>query len=174
MPSSHASRILLVWGGLLALGCSHSTDKLIAQLGDADPVVRRATARALGEEQGSSADAVAALGHAIKDSDIEVRENAADALGQQGTAAKSSVRALEQALDDPELSVRLKAALAIRSIDPASQSYVPVLIASLRAGHGPVFLEVGRMGTDADWAVPTLVALLSHPRPQYARCPPGR
>jgi HEAT repeat protein len=146
------------------LGCGNSTDKLIAQLSDVDPVVRRAAARALGEQQGQSEDAVAALGHAIEDSDVEVREIASSALGQMGPAAAASRPALESALEDRDLPVRLAAALAIQKIAPTSRSYERVLIASLRAGHGPVFLEVGRMGTDADWAAPTLVALLSHPK----------
>jgi HEAT repeat protein len=164
MPSSQACAVVLLCGGLLTTGCSSSSGDLIAQLNDGDPVVRRAAARALGEQPNQSAAAVAALGRATNDPDLEVRENAVDALAQKGSAAKSSASALEQALDDSEVSVRLKAALAIRAIDPANRSYVPVFVESLRAGHGPVFLEVGRMGVEADWAVPTLVALLSDRR----------
>jgi hypothetical protein len=61
--------------------------------------------------------------------------------------------------------VRLTAALAIQKIDPDSPAYAPVLLQSLRAGDGPVFIEVGRMGEDAVWAVPTLAKLLSHQKP---------
>ena len=162
MSSSRALQLMLVWSGCFALGCGNSTDALVAQLGDGDPAVRRFAARALGEEHGSSAEAVAALGRAIEDPDIEVREFAGASLGQLGPAAAASMPALESALNDPELPVRLAAARAIQKIDPASRSHEPVLIASLRAGHGPVFLEVGRMRADAEWAVPTLVKLLSH------------
>ena len=50
-------------------------------------------------------------------------------------------------------------------IDPHSPLYAPILLQSLRAGDGPVFIEVGRMGEDAKWAVPTLARLLSHQKP---------
>jgi HEAT repeat protein len=110
--------------------------------------------------------AFSSLSGALADSDLDVRELAAQSLGEIGAQAKSGLPALERALDDPELSVQHTAALAIHRIDPQAESYQPVLSAALRAGDGPVFLEVGRMGTEAKWAVPTLTALLSDPRPQ--------
>jgi hypothetical protein len=154
----------LIVGGFLLLSCSgNSTSKLIARLGDGDPKVRRAAARTLGDEHEKASDVVVtALTAARKDGDLDVRELAIAALGHLGTAAKLSAPALEQALADPELSVRLCAALALQKIEPVSQSYVPVILEALNAGHGTVFLEVGRMGTDAKWAVPTLIKLLSH------------
>jgi hypothetical protein len=38
-----------------------------------------------------------------------------------------------------------------------------VILESLSAGDGPVFLEVGRMGANAQWAVPTLTKLIVRP-----------
>jgi len=150
---------------LLLLGCgANSTDRLVAQLGDDDPEVRRVAARALADQRGTSSEIIAALTQAAANSDVEVRQIAVEALAQKGSAAETVLPPLERALADPELSVRLKAALAIRKIDPESESYRPVLLDSLRAGHGTVFLEVGRMGTDAQWAVPTLVTVLSSDR----------
>ena len=113
---------------------------------------------------------VASLAEALEDSDLEVRELAAESLGQIGSEAKSGLPALEQALNDPQPSVRHTAALAIQKIDPQATSYQPVLIEALRAGDGPVFLEVGRMGADAKWAVPTLDDTFVGPSPaQFAR-----
>jgi len=56
--------------------------------------------------------------------------------------------------------------VAIEHIDPANQNIRPGLIEALEAGHAAMFLEVGRMGQEAAWAVPTLVKQLSHPQPQ--------
>jgi HEAT repeat protein len=120
----------------------------------------------LAAETGDVEKAVRSLAGALEDSDLDVRELAAESLGQIGSQAKSGLPALELALDDPQPSVKHTAALAIYRIDPQAKSYQPLLSAALRAGDGPVFLEVGRMGSEAKWAVPTLTALLSDRRPQ--------
>jgi HEAT repeat protein len=85
------------------------------------------------------------------------------ALGRLGSAAKSSEAAVVEALSDEEPPVRISAALSLEKIDPTSEQYKPVILKSLSAGDGPVFLEVGRMGGDAKWAVPTLTKLLLNP-----------
>jgi HEAT repeat protein len=43
---------------------------------------------------------------------------------------------------------------------------VPVLAAAMRGGDGRVMLQVGCMGAEAEWAVSTLIELLSHESPQ--------
>lgn len=155
----------------LALGClclwtagcgGPSTAELIRQLGDADPVVRRAAVEALAEQTGKGERVVAALTTAVGDADPSVRVIAITALGEAG--ADSSLAALEQALENPIETTRVVAALAIQKIDPQAESYQRVILESLRGGNGPLFLEVGQMGTDAAWAVPTLIELTSHPR----------
>jgi HEAT repeat protein len=151
---------------LVAVGCGNSTDALIAQLGDGDPVARRSAARELGNRQEDASRVVAALAEALEDSDLEVRELASASLGRIGPEAKASLPELELALKDPQSSVRLSAAMAIQKIDPESRHYQQVLIESLLAGDGVVFLELRRMGADAKWAVPTLVRLLAHQQPQ--------
>jgi HEAT repeat protein len=156
----------LGWICLLAAGCGNSTDTLIAQLSDPNPEFRRAAARTMGMDNADRGEAVAALAIALSDSDLEVRELAAASLGKIGAKGKSSLPALEGALADPHASVRLSAALAIPKIDPNLRSHESVLIESLRSGDGTVFLEVGRMGADAKWAVPTLLKLLSHRQPK--------
>jgi HEAT repeat protein len=166
MPVRCALISVVVCICLVAAGCGNSTDALIVQLGDSDPVARRSAARELGNRQEDASRVVAALAKAVEDSDLEVRELASASLGQFGREAKACLPALEQALNDQQSSVRLTAALAIQKIDPHSPHFPPVLIESLRAGDGVVFLELRRMGADAKWAVPTLVRLLAHQQPQ--------
>lgn len=100
----------------------------------------------------------------LGDPDPDVRRAAIRTIEASSDVA-AQLPALVHALDDGDASVRVTAALAVQKIDPRSTTYVPVLTESLRAGHGPVFLEVGRMGAAAEWAVPTLVANLSDGRP---------
>jgi HEAT repeat protein len=153
-------KFILVTGCVIATGCGPSTDDLIAQLRDADPKTRLAAAHALVERRDETSDVVAA-----DDADSTVRELAITTLARIGPEAKDALPALESALRDENASVRTAAALAIDSIEPNWQVHRPVLIQSLRAGDGPVFLAVGRMGERAAWAVPTLVGLLSDRRP---------
>jgi HEAT repeat protein len=148
----------------VAIGCSDSTNAHIAKLADPDPSIRSSAARALGSSKVSRDDVVDALAKAASDPVVEVRECAIIALGSKGATAKSSLQVLEHSLADVEASVRVAAALAIQKIEPADDAYAGVLIEALRAGHGPVFLEVSRMKPAADWAIPTLIALLSDSR----------
>ncbi|MEX2092267.1 MAG: HEAT repeat domain-containing protein [Pirellulales bacterium] len=164
MPTSRMRALALVWCWLFAIGCDSASDRLIAQLQDGDPKTRRAAARALGERSDGAEPVVAALGSACHDPDAGVRECAAVALGSLKAASVASLPVLDTLLDDPESSVRIAAALAIQKIDPRHESYVAVLTDALKAGHGPVFLEVGQMGAGAEWAVPMLVTKLSDPR----------
>lgn len=98
--------------------------------------------------------------------DPSVRRAAVRSLEEAGGDATVIVPALEQRLDDSDPAVQLSAAVLIQHLDPANENCRPVIIAALEAGHAPMFLEVGRMGPDAAWAVPTLTQVLAHPRPQ--------
>jgi len=102
----------------------------------------------------------------LENPDPTMRRSAIRALVDERGDVAVLVPALERVLGDTDTSVRLSAAVALQKIDPANQSFRPLLVESLEAGHAPMFLEVGRMGPDAAWAVPTLVRLLSHPQPQ--------
>lgn len=113
---------------------------------------------------GSSTDAlIEQLGHR----DPQVRRSAVRALADHRDDAAVIVPVLERALADTDTSVRLSAALALQRIEPDNESFPPVIIESLEAGHAAMFLEVGHMGHAAEWAVPTLVKLLSHPQRQF-------
>jgi len=154
---------------VLMLGCSEDrTAALVRRLGQSDVEARRTAARELGK-MGSDIDAdddvVSALDVAARDTDSEVRRLSIYALGQLGTAAVSSLPALTEALNDRELSVRLAAALAMQKIDPDNEAYIPILVDAMRHGQAGIVLEVAGMEPSAKWAVPTLVTLLSHPRP---------
>lgn len=165
MPRDGTVRLLIAVGLLLASGCDSATDRWIVQLDNADPKQRRAAVEALARGRADPEILVPAMSRATEDSDRVVRESAATALSDLGADAKLGLPALENMLNDPELSTRLAAALAIYKIDPQHQTYQPVVVEALRAGNGPIFLEVGRMGAEAAWAVPTLVKLTFHRQP---------
>lgn len=116
---------------------SQAVSPLIATLQDADPGVRAAAVRALGEIQDPAA--IAALAQALQnDANPAVREMAAWALGQIEDAA--AVTALGNALrTDREASVRKQAAWALGQIEDARA--VDALSAALRDQN----LEVRRM-----------------------------
>ena len=167
MSIRSACRELVIAPCFLLAGCgANPTDTAISQLQSSDVEVRRAAARALGEQAVRDARAVQAVTKAVADSDKEVRWLSIDDLAKIGPPAASSLPAVIKALDDADAAVRLRAALAIQKIDPKNPNFPRVLIAEMRAGNGRVLLDVGAMGKDAAWAVPTLMELLSHQSPK--------
>ena len=148
---------------LLLAGCARDgVDTWIAQLQNPDVEVRRAAARALEQQTQFDNRVVVALTKTVADSDAEVRRLSINTLGKIGPPAASGLPALTARIKDTDSSVRLKAALAIQKIDPKNSTFQSVLITAMRAGDGRTLLEVGAMGKDAAWAVPTLIGLLSH------------
>jgi HEAT repeat protein len=164
-------RRLSVLVTLLAPGCGGGADvdALIAQLGDADSNVRITAAAALGKLGADAEAAVAPLQEALRDPHPEVRQASARSLGEIGAAAPDAVAALESALNDEDLRVQLAAAWALVKLDSAGRKYVPVLTATMKLGEGGTIVAVGNLGSSADWAVPTLVELLSDQRPNTRR-----
>jgi HEAT repeat protein len=164
--SRECRRLLFCFWVLIAAGCGgDSIGRLAEQLNDSDAHVRRMTATKLANLPGSSSELIAALTVASRGDDVEVREIAVEGLGKKAVESDTLFPALELALADQEQAVRLKAALAIYRFDPRNVSYRAILLDSLKAGQGTVFLEVGRMGADAIWAVPALTAALGDRRP---------
>jgi HEAT repeat protein len=149
-----------------ACGCGDPTDRLIAQLGDADTSARLAAARTLAENPITDERVLTALATSVSDSDAQVRFFAIKALAKCGPAARASVPALKSALTDSEKQNRIAAAFALLRIEPADRSFEPVLVSAMREGDGKTLLEVGQLGADAAWAVPTLIGLLTHQSPQ--------
>ena len=159
--------IALCW---CTLGCrGERPNDLTEQLKSSDATARRSAARALGALGTDAAFATPALEAALADEDSEVRRLATFALGQIGPAAQSTLPALAKLLKDQQLSVRLSAAFAAQKIEPANEIYVPVLVQAMQMGEGGVIVSVGRMGPEAAWAVPTLIALLKDGRPGIRR-----
>jgi HEAT repeat protein len=115
---------------------------------------------------GCGGDSTSALIGKLSDGDPRVRREAAEALANHSNESAAIVPALEHSLADSDTSVRLAAALSIATLSPENEAFRPVILESLRAGHAPIFVEVGQMGPAAKWAVPTLVELLSNQRPQ--------
>ncbi len=154
----------LVYAGicLTIIGCGDSVEKSIAQLGDKNVETRRAAVRALESQTLVDKRIITAFAEATADSDAEVRRLSINALGHLGPVANSSLPALKTAFTDEDPRVRVRAALAIHKIAPEDRSFVPVLTSAMRGGDGRLLQEVGAMGEDGAWAVPTLVELLSH------------
>jgi HEAT repeat protein len=162
------SRWLVTVGLLcvLAQGCSNrATTRLIAQLGDADPHSRSKAARALAlPEHAGDARVVPALVRAVGDVSPLVQETAITSLGQFPESAEPALSALAEALHSNTTPVRVAAALAIAKIDSQATNYREVMLESLREGNASMFLEIGQLGRRAEWAAPSLVSLLTHPR----------
>lgn len=157
------------WLGLciLLVGCARDpTDELISRLSDSNVDVRRAAARAIRELPKVDEPVVAALVESARDKDVAVRCLSIEAIGKLGRADKSTALRLKPSLEDRDKRVRLEAALAIARIDPQDGSSRPVLIAAMHEGDGRTLLAIGAMKADAAWAVPTLIGLLSHEKPQ--------
>lgn len=162
MSVNSAMRLACLGFALMMLGCGvNRTDELITQLNDDDLEDRRTAVKELADCEGD--EVTAALASVLDDTDTSVRRLAITAIGQRGPLAVAQLPSLLPALEDPMLSVRLATALAIQKIDPDNEDFVPVITDALLAGEGGIFLEVAEMGPDAQWAVPTLIRLLSHP-----------
>jgi HEAT repeat protein len=149
------------------LGCGGDPiGELIAQLDHSDATIRRTAARTLPEQGSADARVVPALTKAVADLDPQVRFESVVALGKLSSASDTARQSLENALKDPDSKVRVRAAFALQKIAPDEQSFVPVIDAAMRSGEGRTILEVGTLGNEASWAVPTLIQLLSHESPQ--------
>ena len=105
---------------------------LIRALQDADPLVARDAARALGALGGKAAPAVPDLVQALASRDDHLRIYAAEALASIGPAAAAATPALANALTEPVAGVRWAAGEALAAIGPSAAPAVPQLIAALK------------------------------------------
>lgn len=112
---------------------------------------------------GCSGDEVSATA-ALRDADPQVRRTAVRALVASNDDPKTALPALLFVLEDQDESVRVTAALEVQKLDPKNARSQAILTEALRDGQGPVFLEIGQTGENANWAVPTLVSLLADRR----------
>jgi len=101
----------------------------------------------------------------LQDPDPQVRRAAIRTLTATQDLTHDAMPQIVARLEDDDPSVRVAAALAILAHEPANPVCRPAIDAALRGGQGPVFLAVSAAGTQAEWAVPTLLALVEDRRP---------
>jgi HEAT repeat protein len=104
---------------------------LVKKLKDADPEVRRAAAKELGENGPGSKEAVPDLLRAMNDRDLFVRRFAIQALGAIGPDARDAIPALTKALDDEKKQVRGAALSALVKLGPSAVPSVNKAVTNL-------------------------------------------
>jgi hypothetical protein len=155
---------------LLIAGCGEDRlTTLRGNLHSAEAEVRQQALRELGAMGEAAGPAVGEIAALIRDPAPAVRQAACRALGDIGEPAADHVADMQPALDDESWPVRLAAAFAIQKLDPASAAPHPVLMEAMQKGEGGTIVAIGQLGSDATWAVPTLVALLRDRRPGTRR-----
>lgn len=109
--------------GRSGAAADREVQKLVQGLRHADPNVRAAAARKLGELGARAGPAaVPALVEALADEDDGVRSSAALSLGVFGVQAAAAVPALVKALGDPDDDVRSSAGIALEDIGPPARA----------------------------------------------------
>jgi HEAT repeat protein len=142
--------------------------RLINQLHDKSPDVRRNAAAALGRFRQPAAAAAPQLVRLLRDPDNDVRTAAAEALRRIGPAAKAVIPDLVGLLRDPDEDVRRTAAWALNDLSPAAEAVIPDLVKLLRDPNtgvrGAAAGALGGFGAPAAAvAIPDLVGLLHDP-----------
>jgi outer membrane protein assembly factor BamB len=129
-------------------------------LRDADSLVARDAARALGALGTRAGPSVSALVKALSHGEPHVRLYAAEALASIGPKASKAIKDVARALGDPIPGVRWAACEALASIGPAAQSAVPQLIEALKDEFLYVRIcAVGALGSIGPKAPAALEAL---------------
>jgi HEAT repeat protein len=133
---------------------SSEVARLITQLRDESPTVRRAAAYALGRIGPAAKDAAPGLAKLLTDPEADVQGAAASALVDIGAAA---VPELTKLLKDPEAGVRRFAASILGRIGPAAKDAAPELAKLLTGPDADVrraaAVALGRIGPAAKEAV---------------------
>jgi HEAT repeat protein len=147
---------------LILVGCGGgSLDQLVGNLSSDKVEVRREAMRKLKTMRPTQERARQAIADAVHDADREVRRLACATLGEMD---QTDPQILKGVLRDPEDSVRIAGAYALLKIEPNSSAATDVLKQVMRNGDGGVIVTVTRQGSDAAWAVPTLIDLLQDRR----------
>ncbi len=137
---------------------------------EADPVVRRDVALALGRLGEDGKDAIPALAQAlVKDKDDLVREASARALLQMAPHSKRAVKQLADALQDSYMPTRAAAADAMKTLAEQSSAVVPQMIDYLKAPKDKkadavarmhLALALGRVGPEGAKGEAVLIVIL--------------
>lgn len=123
---------------------------LIEALTDAEPPVRRAAVKALGNLAGHKAESRRALADASRDLDSQVRFAAIHALAAAAPVHPETVAAFARALEDPDRAVRRAAA---RHLGKAGAIGLPALLAAARAPR--IMVRLAAIEALVDYAPPT-------------------
>jgi len=134
--------------------------------------VRGGASWALGHIGAAAESTIPLLIETLKSKHVSVRRNSSRALGNLGAAAKPAAGALVHALVDEDPIVRVNAAESLWKIDRHPKA-LPALAEMIRHGKAPLPYEatvaLGRMGPEADAAIPTLIMALDHPSSDVRR-----
>jgi HEAT repeat protein len=172
-PRRHRKTSALVGLSLIFLLTSHFASaqpksdvaRLIDQLHDKSPDVRRKAAYALQGIGPAAKDAVPELVKLLSDPDGEVRASAAYALQGIGPVVKEAIPELVKLLKDPEIYVQISGAVTLGHMGPAAKDAVFDLVKLLKDPAAPVRLAAAvalrRIGPVVKEAIPELVKLLS-------------
>ena len=134
----------------------------MTQLGDSNPMIRQAAARALARMGPAAQAAKPALLRCLQgDPSAPVRSNAACALGWLGKDPEL-IPPLIKALDDQDKEVRRYAAYALSLLSPTSAPAVPKLIERLEDPHMAYMAAraLGAIGAPARPSIPQLIKAL--------------
>ena len=149
-------------------------EPLVEILGDRgrDEYVRDCAAWALGRIGSGTQPVVDVLIETLRSTLPSVRRNSSRALGDLGPAAGPAIPALVELLEDQDASVRANAAVALWKIDRHANA-IPVLVEMTRRQTGPgpyhAVVALGRIASQAEEAMPSLLAALRHADPDVRR-----
>jgi HEAT repeat protein len=156
---------------------SSDVARLINQLHDKSPEVRKEAAYDLSRLGPAAEAAIPDLVKSLSDPEASVRLATASALGQLGPAAKVAIPDLVKLLDDPKAEVRASAAIALGRFGPAAGAVAPNMVKLLKDPESRVRREtaeaLGRLGLAAKVAISALVKLLEDPE-DYVRLTAAR
>jgi HEAT repeat protein len=144
---------------------------LAMAMSDGNPLVRCASASALGVIGRGSNLALRVLISAMKDADAKVRVRATLALAQVGTRTREEkvliIPELVQALKDPVPHVRVAAALGFVFYADEAPEVVPILVNAISdrepSVRGEALYALARFGPRARSAAPAVLAALHDP-----------
>lgn len=151
-------RIGVLWGSFRVFGLS-AVPWFIRTLGDSQPTVRRAAAKALGQVSTVAEPAIPLLISRLGDEDPGCRMELAETLGLIGSPA---VDPLLNALNDKQPVVRQAAASALGRISDETARIVPALIRQLSDENADCRTEsAAALGRIGDPAVEPLLVVLA-------------
>jgi len=144
---------------------AEDTNKLILQLKNKDPEIRRVAAKTLGENGADEPKIVEALIHGLQDKDTFVRRFSAQSLGNLKTQNKDAIPALAVLLNNSEEKKENQNAAAI-SLGKIGASSFSVLHSAFLDKSKPTNIRekaieaIGTLGKDGKSAVPDLMETL--------------